>query len=89
MPALQLDEKQMNQLVDWPHSTPVCDPQGEKLGVLVSSEFFRKFAYAWAREEFTEEECQRNKAVPGGLTTAELLAQLEAAAPTTAIGESR
>jgi len=54
----------------------LCDESGVTLGCFVPASEREGLLYAWARAEFTDEEIERARREPGGLTIAEVLADL-------------
>jgi len=53
-----------------------CDESGRTLGYYVPAPAQLRHLYDWARGEFTDEEIERARLEPRGLTTAEVLARL-------------
>ena len=53
-----------------------CDESGKTLGYFVPASEQERLLYAWARAEFTDEEIERARGESGGLTIAEVLADL-------------
>jgi hypothetical protein len=53
-----------------------CDKSGRTLGFYVPAPDRLRPLYDWARAEFTEEEIDRARREPRGLTTAEVLTRL-------------
>jgi hypothetical protein len=53
-----------------------CDESGKTLGYFVPASEQERLLYTWARAEFTDEELERARREPGGLTVSELLADL-------------
>ncbi len=59
----------------------LCDTDGRTLGHFIPPEMYRELMYAWAKAQFAnEEELEKARQEPGGLTTAEAIAYLEALA---------
>ncbi len=54
----------------------LCDQSGRVLGYFVPASEQRRLLYAWAQAEFTDEEIKCARQEPGGMTIAELLADL-------------
>jgi len=53
-----------------------CDESGKTLGYFVPACELQRLLYAWAQGEFTDEEIERARGEPGGLSIAEVLADL-------------
>lgn len=52
------------------------DESGRTLGYFVPASEQQRLLYAWARTEFSDEEIERARNEPGGLSIAEVLAEL-------------
>lgn len=79
MSKVILDDKLWEQLKDPGEHAELCNPSGQTVGYFVSPDVYKQLMYAWAKQQFTREELERARQETGGLTTAELLAHLEAA----------
>ncbi len=53
-----------------------CDESGRTLGYFVPAAEQERLLYAWARTEFTDDEIDRARNEPGGLSILEVLAEL-------------
>jgi hypothetical protein len=61
--------------------TEVRDARGEALGYFLSPAFFQKLMYAWAKEQFTDEEAERawnDYLQNGGVSTEEAWKRVKA-----------
>lgn len=61
--------------------TEVRDTTGQALGYFLSPEFFQKLMYAWAKDQFTDEEAERawnDYLQNGGVSTAEAWKRVKA-----------
>jgi len=56
----------------------LCDESGETLGYFVPTSERDRLLYAWARDQFTDEEIESARNEPGGVTITEILADLTA-----------
>jgi hypothetical protein len=54
-----------------------CDESGRTLGYYVPAPDQLRELYDWAKAQFTDEEIERARREPRGLTTAEVLARLK------------
>ncbi len=71
-----VDPSLLSRLDNLDSRMELCTESGETLGYFVPASEQHRLLYAWAREEFTDEEIERAQAEPGGLTIAEVLAEL-------------
>jgi len=78
MGKIILTDDQRSQL-DGMTSAEVYDQEGKTLGYLLTPEEYTKLVYAWAKEEFANEDREDpfDDDEEGSMTTAEVLAYLE------------
>ncbi|MGH7127175.1 MAG: hypothetical protein ACREJB_07495 [Planctomycetaceae bacterium] len=56
----------------------ICDKTGRTLGYFLPPSLYREWLYAWAKTQFSDdEELERVRREPGGLTTREAVDYLE------------
>lgn len=76
MKRIIVDRSLRSKLDNLDSRLELCDESGEILGYFVPASEQQRLLYAWARAEFTDEEIERARKEPGGLTIGELLAEL-------------
>lgn len=77
MQKLPFDEWWKSRLNGLNDEVELLDAAGRSIGYFVPPAAYRKLMYAWAREQFSdEEEFRRCRDEPGGMTTGELLTHL-------------
>jgi len=77
MNRITIDESLRAQLDSLGSRLEFCDQAGHTLGYFIPASEERSLLYAWARGEFTDEEIDRARREPGGLSLTELLADLK------------
>ncbi len=76
MNRIIVDQSLRSRLNNLQSRLELCDESGETLGYFVPASERQRLLYAWARAEFTDEEIALARAEPGGVTIAEVLADL-------------
>jgi hypothetical protein len=77
MGKLIIDESLRTKLSQAQEEIELLDQQGAQVGFFFPSQLYLKLMYAWARAEFADDQdVQRARAEPGGMTTAEVLRHL-------------
>jgi hypothetical protein len=76
MTRVVADQELRSKLHGLDSHVEVHDESGRPLGHYLPEADYHELLYAWARSLFTDEQIQKARAEPGGLTTAEVLARL-------------
>lgn len=76
MTKIILDAALRARLHDLTREVEFCDESGRTLGYFVPTDDYLRWAYGWARTQFTDEELGQARDEPGGRTTAEVLGRL-------------
>jgi hypothetical protein len=80
MGKICLDEAIFAKLVLPEGSVELCDSSGRTRGYFLTPEQYQRYLYAWAKEQFSDEQSQQgleSARANGGKSTAEVLAFLE------------
>ena len=73
MNKVVIDRDAKSKLGNLTHELEFCDENGQTLGYFIPATGRERELYDWAKREFTDEEVQRARAEPGGLTVDEVL----------------
>ncbi len=76
MNRIIVDPSLLSKLDNLDSRLEFCDESGKTLGYFVPASEQQRLLYAWARAEFSDEEIEHARAEHGGLTVAEVLADL-------------
>lgn len=76
MNRIVVDPSLLSRLSNLDSRMEFCDESGKTLGYFVPASEQERLLYAWARAAFSDEEIERARAENGGLTVAEVLADL-------------
>jgi hypothetical protein len=77
MSRITLDETLRAKINDLGEEIEICDDEGRIIGYYVPAECHRKMLYAWAKEQFTDEELQAARRETGGRSLTEFWAELK------------
>lgn len=76
MIKILVDDALRAKLSDFVTRIELCDESGNTVGFFVPACEEQRLLYAWARDEFTDEEVETARREPGGFSIAEVLAEL-------------
>ena len=77
MPKVTLDSELRARLGNFDGCLVLCDETGQAVAHVVPAATFNKLVYAWARSQVSDEEVEKARGEPGGMTTAQALAFLD------------
>ena len=77
MNKVMLDETLRSKLNGLDTRLELCDESGRTLGYFLPAAEVDRSLYAWAHEQFTDEELELARRQPGGRTTAQVLDHLK------------
>jgi hypothetical protein len=76
MIKITVDDSLRTRLSDFEKRIELCDETGRTVGFFVPASEEQRLLYAWAKDQFTDEEIEAARREPGGLSIEEVLAGL-------------
>jgi hypothetical protein len=77
MRRITLDQSLRAKISDLEEQAEICDENGSIVGYYVPANWHGEMLYAWARDQFTDDELQSARQQKGGRSLVEILADLE------------
>ena len=76
MIKITVDDSLRKHLSDFAARIELCDESGRTVGFFVPASEEQQLLYAWARDQFTDDEIDAARCEPGGFTIEQILAEL-------------
>lgn len=77
MSHITLDQWLRAKICDLDEQVAICDETGRTVGYYVPAQWHREMVYAWAKQQFTDEELEMARKQTGSRPLQEVLADLE------------
>lgn len=82
MAQVVLDADLKARLKGLDEETEFCEADGRTLGHFLPNGLYQELLYSWARKQFDDDELNRARQEPGGMTTAQAIAHVRSVAGT-------
>jgi len=80
MTRITVDAQTRSKLISAGGEAEVCDEMGATIGYFLTPDEYLAWMYEWARNQVSDEELEQARHEPGGFSTPEAIAYIEAIA---------